>query len=61
VLQQLLHAGLPGGFVNVPEGEVTVTAMTGVHGVTFSRAKVYIQKGAVTEAFLSPMPSSALQ
>jgi hypothetical protein len=55
-----------GGFVNVPEGEVRVTATAMVAGapdggLTYGSADVYIQKGAVTEVFLSPMPTSELQ
>lgn len=55
-----------GGFVNVPEGEVRVTATAAMAGapdggLTYSSAEVYIQKGAITEVFLSPMPTSALQ
>ena len=49
-----------GGFVNVPEGEFTVTAIPNAIGVRSSSAKVYVEAGALTEVFLDPMPTDAL-
>ncbi len=49
-----------GGFVNVPEGEFTVTAIPNAIGVRSGSAKVYVEAGALTEVFLDPMPTDAL-
>jgi hypothetical protein len=48
--------GLGGGFVNVPEGNVTLTATPLTLGKPSSHATVIVRKGTLTQAFLFPTP-----